>query len=135
MRAEGKQTLHDIVVSVFQAAISVADFHNTIASVVLPAARSWYNFENHRSTPGPNAGRDTPVPPRAARPHYPEQYSTSLPEHSGSPGCCWSGRGQLHSCKQSLYRGCTAACNAPYSCVKEALAGRLSLTQENFRSV
>ncbi len=50
-----------IAVSVFHAAVSVADFHNTIASVVLPEDRSWYNFENHRSTPGPNEGlRKTP---------------------------------------------------------------------------
>jgi hypothetical protein len=40
MRADGKHTRHDIAVSVFHAAVSVADFHNTIASEVLPADRS-----------------------------------------------------------------------------------------------
>jgi hypothetical protein len=38
--AEGKHTRHDNAVSVFHAAVSVADFHKTIASVVRPAARS-----------------------------------------------------------------------------------------------
>ena len=54
--AEGKHTRYDIVVRVFHAAVSVADFHNTITSKVRPANRSWYNFENHRSTPGPKGG-------------------------------------------------------------------------------
>jgi hypothetical protein len=48
MRAEGKHTRHDIAVNVFHAAVSVADFHSTIVSVVRPVDRSWYNFENHR---------------------------------------------------------------------------------------
>jgi hypothetical protein len=39
MRAEGKHNLHDIVVRVFHAAVSVADFHNTIASVVCHVSR------------------------------------------------------------------------------------------------
>ena len=56
IRAEGKHTRHNIAFSVFHAAVSVADFHSTIASVVRPADRSRYNFEKHCSTPGPTGG-------------------------------------------------------------------------------
>ncbi|WML66675.1 MAG: hypothetical protein METHP_00122 [Methanoregula sp. SKADARSKE-2] len=56
MRDGGKHTRYDIAISAFHAAVSVADFHNTIASEVRPADRSRYDFENHRSTPGPKSG-------------------------------------------------------------------------------
>jgi len=49
MRTEGKQTRHDNRISVFQTAISVADFQRTIASVVRAANRSAYNLLNHCS--------------------------------------------------------------------------------------
>ncbi len=56
IRNEGKHNRHDITVSVFYSEVSIADFQSTIAYVVRPASHSWYNFENHRSTPGPNSG-------------------------------------------------------------------------------
>src|SRR5208283_1574703 len=53
---ERKNTRQDIAVSVFHAEVPVVDFHSTIASVIRPADRSKYNFENQLSTPGPNGG-------------------------------------------------------------------------------